>query len=113
MEESCTKDSNLEKRENNKNNETKQDKNLKIKKTQNVKDNTEEEISTEKKKKDPSKVRCVHWPVCKKTDCPFVHPKEQCPKFPKCIFGTKCLYIHPSVSIFLKTYQMPRTSRPK
>ena len=35
------------------------------------------EEETEKTKKDPAKVRCNFWPSCKKTDCPFVHPKEK------------------------------------
>jgi len=34
------------------------------------------EEDAEKSKKDPAKVRCRHWPSCKKADCPFVHPKE-------------------------------------
>lgn len=29
-----------------------------------------------KSQKDPSKVRCNFYPVCKKADCPFVHPKD-------------------------------------
>ena len=58
------------------------------------------EESNGKGKKDPSKVRCNFYPSCNKPDCPFVHPKEPCPKFPKCAFGAKCIYIHPSVSVF-------------
>jgi len=49
-------------------------------------------------KKDPSKVRCNFYPGCNKPDCPFVHPKEPCPKFPTCAFGNKCIYIHPSIN---------------
>lgn len=51
-----------------------------------------------KSRKDPSKIRCRHWPSCKTADCPYVHPKEQCPKFPACWFGDNCLYIHPSIA---------------
>ena len=52
----------------------------------------------ERKKRDPKLTRCNFWPTCKNNECPFVHPSEQCPKFPKCRFGNKCIYIHPSVS---------------
>lgn len=31
----------------------------------------------ERKKKDPAKVRCRFWPVCKDTECLFAHPKDQ------------------------------------
>jgi len=55
----------------------------------------------EKYKKDTKKTRCNFWPKCNKPDCPFAHPKEQCPKFPFCKFGAKCIYLHPVVSIFL------------
>lgn len=55
------------------------------------------ELSENKNKKEPGKVRCRHWPTCKTPDCPYVHPKEQCPKFPACWFGDNCLYIHPSI----------------
>ena len=35
---------------------------------------------------DKKKIRCRHWPDCKYEDdeCPFVHPTEECPYFPKC-----------------------------
>ena len=58
----------------------------------------------ERPKRDPAKTRCNFWPTCKNKECPFVHPSEQCPKFPKCHFGNKCIYIHPSVSFFVPSY---------
>lgn len=35
---------------------------------------------------DKKRIRCRHWPNCNNTDeeCPYVHPKEDCPYFPKC-----------------------------
>ena len=44
-----------------------------------------------------SKTRCRHWPNCKNITCRYAHPKENCPKFPACWFGDKCIYIHPSI----------------
>ena len=45
------------------------------------------------------KVRCRHWPKCNLSDleCPYIHPKEECPFFPKCTFGEKCIMIHPDI----------------
>ena len=60
----------------------------------------EEGERKEKMKKDTKKTRCNFWPKCNKPDCPFAHPKDPCPKFPFCKFGTKCIYVHPVVSIF-------------
>lgn len=34
------------------------------------------EENQEKTKKEPSKVKCRHWPSCKNKECPYVHPKE-------------------------------------
>lgn len=51
----------------------------------------------EKSAKDPSKIRCKFWPSCKVEDCPYAHPKEQCKHFPHCIFGDKCINIHPQI----------------
>jgi hypothetical protein len=61
----------------------------------------EEHISKDKKK-----VRCKKWPICKNDTCEYAHPKEtvnininlKCPFFPKCVFGDKCLYIHPNIA---------------
>lgn len=39
-------------------------------------------------------IRCRFWPKCKKEDCPFHHPKEICPYYPSCKFGSACLFIH-------------------
>lgn len=35
---------------------------------------------------DKKKVKCRHYPNCNLSDeeCPFIHPKEDCPFFPKC-----------------------------
>ncbi len=57
----------------------------------------EEPAQDEKKR-----VKCKHWPNCNNTDeeCPYIHPKEECPYFPKCQFGEKCIYIHPDVPSF-------------
>lgn len=41
------------------------------------------------------KVRCHFFPNCNNSDCPFVHPTEQCKYFPACSNGAKCLYLHP------------------
>lgn len=49
-------------------------------------------------KKDPAKIRCKNWPTCKNEQCPYAHPKEQCKHFPHCIFGDKCIYIHPQIN---------------
>ena len=49
------------------------------------------------KKKDPSKIRCKKWPMCKDQDCLYAHPKETCKHFPHCMYGDKCINIHPSV----------------
>lgn len=48
-----------------------------------------------KKKTIPKK--CKFWPKCKNPKCRYVHPTEQCKKFPACWFGDDCLYIHPSI----------------
>lgn len=58
------------------------------------------EEKAERGKKDPAKVRCRFWPGCHNKECQFAHPKEQCPKFPFCNFGDKCIFIHPAVSVF-------------
>lgn len=39
--------------------------------------------------------RCRYWPNCAKEDCPFFHPVSECPHFPGCKFGNKCLMVHP------------------
>eukprot|EP01089_Gocevia_fonbrunei_P007286 TRINITY_DN1836_c0_g3_i1.p1 TRINITY_DN1836_c0_g3~~TRINITY_DN1836_c0_g3_i1.p1 ORF type:complete len:425 (-),score=76.09 TRINITY_DN1836_c0_g3_i1:606-1880(-) len=41
--------------------------------------------------------RCAFWPNCRRDDCPFVHPVENCKNFPNCTHGDKCLYLHPSI----------------
>lgn len=41
--------------------------------------------------------RCVYFPHCKNTECDYVHPEENCPWFPKCVYGEGCYYIHPEV----------------
>lgn len=42
-------------------------------------------------------VRCRFFPNCNNTDCPFVHPTEQCKYFPACSNGAKCLFLHPEI----------------
>lgn len=42
-----------------------------------------------------SSIRCIFYPECTKTDCPFLHPTEPCKNFPNCRFGQECHYIHP------------------
>jgi hypothetical protein len=41
--------------------------------------------------------RCMFWPACTNPNCVYFHPTEQCKAFPNCIFGKKCLYIHPAL----------------
>lgn len=58
-------------------------------------------------KNNKKKVRCKNWPQCKETNCEYSHPTEtvsicllliyQCPYFPTCIYGVKCIYIHPNI----------------
>jgi len=43
------------------------------------------------------KKRCQYWPNCKNAYCPFIHPEENCPAFPKCTWGEQCFFIHPSI----------------
>lgn len=53
--------------------------------------------SAPKVEKATPKTRCRHFPNCKKTEseCPYLHPTEECKFFPKCTYGDKCLFIHP------------------
>lgn len=44
------------------------------------------------------KKRCTFFPNCKSENCKYVHPKEECKKFPHCAFGEQCLYLHPQVN---------------
>lgn len=43
------------------------------------------------------KIRCRHFPNCTNTECPFIHPTEDCKFFPACTNGDRCIYIHPEV----------------
>jgi len=43
------------------------------------------------------KKRCLYWPNCKSEECQYIHPTEDCPKFPKCSFGAQCFYVHPTI----------------
>ena len=65
----------------------------------------------EEKFADKKKKRCLFWPNCKNDPCEFIHPTEECPKFPKCSFGEQCFYIHPSIPCKFGTYcQRPNCS---
>jgi hypothetical protein len=57
---------------------------------QSPKDDPEAPAETPEKRR-----RCRYWPNCSKEDCPFFHPVSECPHFPGCKFGGKCLMIHP------------------
>lgn len=48
--------------------------------------------------KDAFKVRCKNWPKCNNIFCRFFHPTELCQYFPSCVYGDKCIYIHPMIS---------------
>merc|ERR1719382_308543 len=55
-------------------------------------------MQSTKSNKDPSKIRCKHWPKCNKKpeECEYHHPTEPCKHYPKCTFGEdKCLFVHP------------------
>lgn len=55
--------------------------------------------------------RCNFWPNCKNEDCQYIHPSENCPKFPKCSFGDQCFYIHPTIPCKYGVYcQRPNCS---
>lgn len=43
------------------------------------------------------KIRCKNWPHCKDPNCEYTHPTETCPYFPTCMYGDKCMYIHPNI----------------
>ena len=47
--------------------------------------------------KEKKKIRCKNWPQCKDPNCEYTHPTETCPYFPTCMYGDKCMYIHPNI----------------
>lgn len=36
--------------------------------------------------------------MCKDKECPYAHPTEVCKHFPHCMYGDKCVNIHPAVN---------------
>ncbi|KAI8977125.1 hypothetical protein BDF20DRAFT_913496 [Mycotypha africana] len=43
-----------------------------------------------------AKARCSHWPFCTNNNCKFVHPYKRCRAGDECVFGNKCMFLHPS-----------------
>lgn len=64
---------------------------------QSAKEDQEAQAETPEKRR-----RCRYWPNCSKEDCPFFHPVSECPHFPGCKFGSKCLMIHPDCKFGVK-----------
>ena len=68
-------------------------------------------VATEDKFNGKIKKKCMYYPGCKNEDCPYIHPTEPCPKFPKCTFGESCFYLHPSIPCKFGIYcQRPNCS---
>ena len=42
-------------------------------------------------------IKCKKWPYCKNKNCEYIHPDKPCPFFPKCLYGDRCIYIHPHI----------------
>jgi hypothetical protein len=60
----------------------------------------EQEFNLDEKFVGKIRKRCAYWPQCTNEECSYIHPTENCPKFPKCSFGESCFYLHPTVSFF-------------
>ncbi|KAI7904781.1 uncharacterized protein BX663DRAFT_328036 [Cokeromyces recurvatus] len=43
-----------------------------------------------------SKSRCTHWPHCTNNNCKFFHPYKECRAGNDCVFGKKCMFVHPN-----------------
>ncbi|GAN04586.1 hypothetical protein MAM1_0068c04047 [Mucor ambiguus] len=43
-----------------------------------------------------SKARCSHWPHCTNNNCKFFHPYRACRAGDNCLFGDRCMFVHPS-----------------
>jgi len=39
--------------------------------------------------------KCIFYPNCTKSDCPYLHPETPCSAFPHCSYGANCRYVHP------------------
>jgi len=39
--------------------------------------------------------KCIFYPNCTKSDCPYLHPEIPCTTFPNCPYGANCRYVHP------------------
>lgn len=57
----------------------------------------EQEFTLDEKFVGKIRKRCAYWPQCTNEECSYIHPTENCPKFPKCSFGESCFYLHPSI----------------
>ncbi|KAG2209400.1 hypothetical protein INT46_009532 [Mucor plumbeus] len=43
-----------------------------------------------------SKARCSHWPHCTNNNCKFFHPYRACRAGDDCLFGDRCMFVHPN-----------------
>ncbi|KAI8094898.1 uncharacterized protein B0P05DRAFT_523871, partial [Gilbertella persicaria] len=43
-----------------------------------------------------SKARCSHWPHCTNNNCKFFHPYRACRAGDDCMFGDRCMFVHPN-----------------
>ncbi|KAL1923850.1 uncharacterized protein VTP21DRAFT_8830 [Calcarisporiella thermophila] len=40
--------------------------------------------------------RCRFFPRCTNKNCKFIHPSKPCRYYPNCVWGDRCIYLHPT-----------------